>query len=65
MSKEAKKPASKQTAREQKFFNNWRSSFQFLITHICYMIRFRLVYRLEVQGRENIPENNDRSEERR
>ena len=59
MSKETKRPAGKQTAREQKFFNKWRSFFQFLITHICYMIRFRLVYRLEVQGRENMPETND------
>lgn len=50
---------SKQTAREQKFFNNWRKIFQFIITHIFYMIRFKLVYRLEVHGRENIPENNE------
>ena len=59
MSKETKKSTGKQTAREQKFFNEWRSFFQFLITHICYMIRFRLVYRLEVQGKENIPQNNE------
>lgn len=59
MSKEAKKTLKKQTAREPEFFNRWRSFFQFLITHICYMIRFRVVYRLEVQGRENIPEDND------
>ena len=59
MSKEIKKSTGKQTAREQKFFNEWRSFFQFLITHICYMIRFRLVYRLEVQGKENIPQNNE------
>ena len=33
--------------------------FQFLVTHVIYMIRFKLVYRLEVQGKENIPETND------
>ena len=46
-------------SREQKFFNRWRGLFLFIITHIFYMIRFKLVYRLEVYGRENIPENNE------
>ena len=32
--------------------------FLFLVTHIFYMIRFKLVYRLEVQGKENIPKDN-------
>ena len=45
-------------SREQKFFNKWRSIFQFIITHICYMIRLKLVYRLEVYGKENIPKDN-------
>lgn len=49
----------KATAREQKFFNNWRKLFQFIVTHILYMIRFKLVYRLEVEGKENIPDNNE------
>lgn len=54
--KKQKKGAS---SREQKFFNGWRSLFQFIITHICYMVRLKLVYRLEVYGKENIPETNE------
>ena len=45
--------------RDVKFYNKWRRMFLFLVTHIFYMIRFKLVYRLEVQGKENIPLNND------
>ena len=29
-----------------------------LVSHVFYMIRFKLVYRLEVYGRENIPKTN-------
>ncbi len=60
MSKETKKVnGHKSTLRTPKFYNRWRRIFQFLVTHVFYMIRFKLVYRLEVQGRENIPENSD------
>lgn len=45
--------------REPKFYNKWRRMFLFIVTHIFYMFRFKLVYRLEVYGRENIPENNN------
>ncbi len=45
--------------RDVKFYNKWRRFFLFLVTHIFYMIRFKLVYRLEVQGKENIPLDND------
>lgn len=48
----------KQAAREQKFFNKWRKLFQYIITHIFYMIRLKLVYRLEVHGLENVPKDN-------
>ena len=58
MSKENKKNGKKQASREQKFFNNWRRMFQYVITHIFYMIRLKLVYRLEVQGIENVPKDN-------
>ena len=58
MSKENKKIGKKQASREQKFFNNWRRMFQYVITHIFYMIRLKLVYRLEVQGIENVPKDN-------
>ena len=44
------KVLKKQASREQKFFNRWRRLFQFIITHIFYMIRLKLVYRIEVQG---------------
>lgn len=57
MSKDKKN--HKQSSREQKFFNKWRKIFQFLITHIFYMIRLKLIYRLEVIGKENIPAGND------
>lgn len=60
MSQESKKTNSnKYSLREPKFYNRWRRIFLFLVTHIFYMIRFKLVYRLEVQGKENIPENNE------
>lgn len=45
--------------REPGFYNRWRRIFLFIITHIFYMIRFKLVYRLEVYGRENIPKDNN------
>ena len=58
MSKKSEK-IKKQAAREQKFFNKWRGIFQFIITHIGYMVRLKLVYRIEVHGKENIPKNNE------
>ncbi len=58
MSQENKKIGKKQDSREQKFFNKWRRIFQFIITHIFYMIRLKLVYRLEVYGLENVPKGN-------
>ena len=53
-----KKVGKKQASREENFFNNWRRIFQFIITHICYMVRLKLVYRLEVHGLENVPKDN-------
>ena len=59
MSSETKKNSgNKYSLRTPEFYNRWRKLFLFLVTHIFYMIRFKLVYRLEVQGRENIPEGN-------
>ncbi len=46
------------SVREASQFNRWRSLFQFLVCKIGYMIRLKLVYRIEVHGRENIPEDN-------
>ena len=59
MSKNIKNTGKKQAAREQEFFNRWRGYFQFIITHIFYMIRMRIVYRIEVYGKENIPDANN------
>ena len=52
------KVLKKQASREQKFFNRWRRIFQFIITHIFYKIRLKLVYRMEVHGLENVPKDN-------
>ena len=58
MKKQKSKSCQKQAARDKDFFNKWRSLFQFIITHIGYMVRLKLVYRIEVQGKENIPKDN-------
>ena len=58
MAKDRKNIGKKEASREQRFFNRWRRIFQFIITHIFYMIRLKLVYRLEVQGLENVPKDN-------
>ena len=58
MAKDNKNIGKKQASREQKFFNKWRRIFQFIITHIFYMIRLKVVYRMEVHGLENVPKDN-------
>lgn len=45
--------------RKPEFYNIWRRIFLFIVTHIFYMMRFKLMYRLEVHGRENIPKNSN------
>lgn len=59
MSEKAAKNNVNYAYRDEKFFNEWRRLFLFLVTHIFYMIRFKLVYRLEVHGKENIPKDNN------
>lgn len=54
-----KTDANKYSLRKPEFYNKWRKFFQYLVTHIGYMIRFKLVYRLEVIGKENIPEHSE------
>lgn len=44
--------------RKPEFYNKWRRFFQFLVTHIGYMVRFKLVYRLKVEGLKNLPKDN-------
>lgn len=59
MSHDTKKTnGNKYSLRTPEFYNRWRKLFLFLVTHVFYMIRFKLVYRLEVQGKENIPQDN-------
>ena len=59
MSVKTKNKSDNHSYRPPEFYNIWRRIFLFLVTHVFYMIRFKLVYRLEVQGRENIPKDNN------
>ena len=54
MSKEKKNYSS----RPAETFNKYRSFFQILVCKFFYMIRFKLVYRLKVEGLENVPQDN-------
>ena len=47
------------TKRTSSQYNFWRGIFQDLVCKIGYMIRFKLVYRLEVYGLENVPKDNE------
>ena len=51
-----KKEYTKRTSAQ---YNVWRGIFQDLVCKIGYMIRFKLVYRLEVYGLENVPKDNE------
>lgn len=46
---------TKRTASE---FNIWRRIFQFFICRVFYMIRLKLIYRLKIEGLENVPKDN-------
>lgn len=54
MTKQKKQYSSRKASQ----FNIWRTLFQFLVCKIAYMIRLKLVYRLEVHGLENVPKDN-------
>lgn len=54
MLKQKKQYSSKKASQ----YNIWRAIFQFLVCKIGYMIRLKLVYRIEVHGLENIPKDN-------
>lgn len=45
--------------RDASVFNFGRTLFQIIITQVFYMIRYKLIYRLEVHGLENVPKTND------
>lgn len=46
------------SSRKASQFNIWRSIFQILVCKIGYMVRLKLVYRIEVKGLENVPKDN-------
>jgi 1-acyl-sn-glycerol-3-phosphate acyltransferase len=47
------------TKRTAKQFNCWRRLFQIVVCSIGYMIRLKIVYRIKIEGMENIPKTND------
>lgn len=53
------KTKSDPSSRKPEFYNIWRRIFLFLVTHIGYMTVYKIMYRLEVHGRENIPKDNE------
>lgn len=44
--------------RKASQFNWWRSFWQLIVCKIIYYTYFKIVYRLEIHGKENIPKNN-------
>lgn len=54
-----KTDANKYSLRKPEFYNIWRRIFLFLVTSVGYMVRLKLVYRMEVHGKENIPKDNN------
>ena len=51
------KQKEKYSTRKASQFNRWRTLFQFLVCKIGYMIRLKLVYRIEINGLENVPKD--------
>lgn len=45
--------------RPAETFNKWRTLFMIIVCKFFYMIRFKLIYRLQVEGLENVPTNNE------
>lgn len=45
--------------RPAETFNKWRTLFMIIVCKFFYMIRFKLVYRLKVEGLENVPKDNE------
>lgn len=54
MNKQKKQYSTKKASQ----YNIWRSIFQTIVCKVGYMIRLKLVYRMEVHGIENIPKDN-------
>ncbi|MCM1339770.1 MAG: 1-acyl-sn-glycerol-3-phosphate acyltransferase [Muribaculaceae bacterium] len=54
-----KRQKEQYSTRKTAQFNKWRTLFQFLVCKIGYMIRLKLVYRIEINGLENVPKDNN------
>ena len=54
-----KTDVNKYSYRDASFFNFWRRTFLFIVTHIFYMMIFKIIYRIEIYGKENIPKDNN------
>lgn len=54
-----KQENSSEFLRKPKFYNKWRRIFQYMVTHIGYQFVFKVMYRLEVYGKENLPKHSD------
>ena len=52
------KKAKNYARRTAKYFNFWRKFFQAVVCKFWYGIQFRLMYRIEIEGTENIPKDN-------
>lgn len=57
MSKEKEK--KNYANRQASSYNRWRSFIQILVCKYFYMIRYKFVYRLKVEGLENVPKDNE------
>ena len=44
--------------RTAKYFNFWRKFFQRVVCKFWYGMQFKLMYRVEIEGKENIPKDN-------
>ena len=57
MANQKKKPKN-YARRTAKYFNFWRKFFQRVVCKFWYGIQFKLMYRVEIEGKENIPKDN-------
>ena len=58
MKEKTKKEKRSYAKREASEFNFWRALFYALVTKVFYMIRLKVIYRMKVFGKENIPKHN-------
>lgn len=49
----------KYSTKKASQYNLWRTIFQWIVCKIGYMTRLKLIYRIEIHGKENIPKDND------